>query len=111
MLHLADRELQETAAHLAEGPGVARREKAVAGVASSPTLRFRVACTAAWASGVITPTTGTDSSSWSCGSAADVAALQATRISFTSCASRKPPISAAKRRISASGRGPYGRRA
>ena len=38
--------------------------------------------------GVITPTTGTESSSWSCGSAAEVAALQATRISFTPSPSR-----------------------
>src|SRR5579862_5862943 len=54
--------------------------------------RERVACTAARASGVITPTTGTASSACSCGSAADVAVLHATTISFTSCASRKAPI-------------------
>src|SRR5437588_704706 len=70
----------------------------------SPTRRLRVACTAACASGAITPTTGTRSSSWSCGSAAEVAALQATRTSFTPWVLRKPPISSAKRRISASGR-------
>src|SRR5262245_10590012 len=59
----------------------------------------------------MTPTTGTVRSSWSCGIEAEVAALQATTISFTSWPSRKPPISRAKRLISASGRGPYGRRA
>ena len=42
-------------------------------VASSPIRRLRVAWTAACASGVITPTTGTDSDSWSSGSAAEVA--------------------------------------
>ncbi len=73
--------------------------------------RLRVACTAACASGVITPTTGTESSSWSCGSAADVAVLHATTMSFTSCASRNAPISRAKPRTSSSGRGPYGSRA
>ena len=55
--------------------GPRRRSPAVA---SSPIRRLRVACTAACASGVITPTTGTSSSSCSCGSAAEVAALQAT---------------------------------
>ena len=39
--------------------------------------RLRVACTAAWASGTSTPTIGIASASWSCGKAADVAALQA----------------------------------
>ena len=42
-------------------------------VASSPTRRLRVACTAACASGEITPTAGTASSSCSCGKAAEVA--------------------------------------
>ena len=60
----------------------------VACVARRPIRRLRVACTAACASGVITPTTGTSSSSCSCGSAAEVAALQATSTSFTSCAAR-----------------------
>ena len=73
--------------------------------------RLRVACTAACASGVITPTTGTRSSVWSSGSAADVAELHATTIELHACASRYAPISRAKRRISASGRGPYGSRA
>ncbi len=50
--------------------------------------RFRVVCTAAWASGVITPTIGTSSRSCSSGSAAEVAALQAATTSFTPCASR-----------------------
>ena len=45
--------------------------------------RLRVARTAACASGVITPTTGTVERSCSAGSAAEVAALQATTISFT----------------------------
>ena len=48
------------------------------------------------------------SRSWSSGSAAAVAELHATTTSFTSCASSQPPISSAKRRISSSGRGPYG---
>ena len=52
-------------------------------VASRPTRRFRVAWTAACASGVITPTTGTSSSSCSCGSAAEVAVLHALTTSFT----------------------------
>ena len=42
--------------------------------------RLRVACTAACASGVITPTIGTSSRSWSSGSAAEVAALHAATI-------------------------------
>ena len=50
--------------------------------------RFRVVCTAACASGVITPTIGTSSRSWSSGSAADVAALHAATTSFTPWASR-----------------------
>ena len=50
--------------------------------------RFRVVCTAACASGVITPTIGTSSRSWSSGSAAEVAALHAATTSFTPCASR-----------------------
>ena len=40
------------------------------------------------ASKVITPTTGTEIRSWRSGSAAEVAELQATRISFTPCAAR-----------------------
>ena len=71
--------------------GRARRSgppSTVAAVASRPTRRLRVACTAACASGVITPTTGTASSSCSRGSAAEVAALHATTMSFTSCCSR-----------------------
>jgi hypothetical protein len=83
----------------------------VASVASTPIRRFRVDCTAACASGVITPTTGTLSSDWRSGSAADVAALHATTISLTPCVSSHAPISCAKRLISGSGRGPYGRRA
>src|SRR5262249_33630252 len=61
--------------------------------------------------GAITPTTGTSSDDWRAGSAAEVAALHATTISFTPWRSRYPPISCAKRAISPSGRGPYGRRA
>src|SRR5215218_5349964 len=57
--------------------------------------RLRVVRTAAWASGVITPTTGTPSSSCSCGSAADVAALHAATTSLTPCVSRKCPSSRA----------------
>ena len=49
--------------------------------------RLRVACTAACASGVITPTTGTASCDWRSGNAAEVAALQATTISLTPCPS------------------------
>ncbi len=45
--------------------------------------RFRVARTAAAASGAITPITGTSSADWSAGSAAKVAALQAITIRFT----------------------------
>ena len=88
-----------------------RPDSTVAFVASRPIRRFRVACTAAWASGVITPTTGTESDSWSSGSAAAVAELHATRISFTPCSSRYEPISWAKRATSGRGRGPYGSRA
>ena len=62
--------------------------------------RLRVACTAACASGAITPTTGTRSSVWSSGSAAAVAELHATTTSFTPRASRYAPISRAKRRTS-----------
>ena len=63
----------------------------VACVAMRPTRRLRVVRTAACASGVITPTTGTWSSSWSCGSEAEVAALQAATTSFTPCPSRNRP--------------------
>ena len=55
----------------------------VASVAIRPMRLFRVTWTAAWASGVITPTTGTEIRSWRSGSAAEVAVLQATRISLT----------------------------
>ena len=86
---------------------VAARRRPSPAVASRPIRRLRVACTAACASGVITPTTGTASSSCSCGSAADVAALQATTISFTPCASRKRADLVREARGSpASGRGP-----
>jgi hypothetical protein len=73
--------------------------------------RFRVAWTAACASGASTPSTGTRSSSCSSGNAAAVAELQAATTIFTSCASSQPAISREKRRISSSGRGPYGSRA
>ena len=49
--------------------------------------------------------------SWSCGSAAAVAELQAATISLTPASSRYEAISCAKRRISSRGRGPYGQRA
>ena len=65
-----------------------RPDSTVAFVANRPIRRLRVACTAAWASGVITPTTGTDSDSWSSGSAADVAALHAAKTSLTPWTSR-----------------------
>jgi hypothetical protein len=68
--------------------------------------RLRVACTAACASGVITPTTGTSSSSCNRGRAAEVAVLHAFTTSFTPCDWRKPAISVANRRTSSSGRGP-----
>ena len=71
--------------------------------------RLRVARTAAAASGAITPMTGTASEAWSAGSAAEVAALQATTISFTPCALEVARRSRARSgAISASGRGPYG---
>ena len=70
--------------------------------------RLRVACTAACASGVSTPSTGTLSADCSWGSAADVAVLHATTMSLTSWVSRNAPISRANVRTSASGRGPYG---
>ena len=94
------------------------RTATVAFVASRPIRRLRVACTAACASGVITPTTGTDSDSCSSGSAAAVAELHATRISFTPCPSRyaadlvgeaAPPRAAAAARTGA-GRRRRGRR-
>ena len=88
-----------------------RPDATVPAVARSPIRRLRVACTAACASGAITPTTGTESDSCSSGSAAAVAVLHATRISFTPCVSRYAPISCAKRATSGSSRGPYGRRA
>ena len=46
-----------------------RPAETVASVASRPMRRLRVACTAACASGLITPTTGTVSVSWRSGSA------------------------------------------
>ncbi len=60
----------------------------VPAVASRPTRRFRVACTAACASGVITPRTGTARLAWSSGRAAEVAVLQATTTIFTPSPSR-----------------------
>jgi hypothetical protein len=71
---------------------------------------LRLTCTAARASGVITPISGTANSRWSSGSAADVAALQATTTSLVSSAARWVAISCAKRRIVAAGLGPYGNR-
>ena len=50
--------------------------------------RFRVACTAACASGTITETTGTASCSCRSGSATEVAVLQATTTIFTPWRSR-----------------------
>src|SRR5947199_33915 len=62
--------------------------------------RLRVACTAACASGVSTPITGTASSSCSCGRAAEVAVLQARTI--------RPPTPESKTPI---GRGSIGKEA
>ena len=83
----------------------------VASVASRPIRRFRVAWTAAWASGTSTPTIGTASDSCRAGRAADVAALHAATISLTPLCSRYEAISYAYRRISSCGLGPYGQRA
>ena len=59
-----------------------------------------VACTAAWASGTITDTTGTSSSPCRSGSATDVAVLHATTTIFTPSRSRRrawiPSFSAAR---------------
>ena len=82
----------------------------MASVAITPTRRVRVACTAACASGVITPISGTANSRWRPGSAEAVAALHATTISFTSSAARWAATSWAKRAITSAGFGPYGNR-
>ena len=82
------------------------RRVTVAWVASRPMRRLRVARTAAAASGAITPTTGTESDDWSAGSAAEVAALQATTISFTPWRLEVAGDLVREPAISASGRGP-----
>ncbi len=64
--------------------------------------RARVVCTAACASGVTTPITGSEKVRCSAGSAAAVAVLQATTTSFTPCSSSQAVISEAKARSSAS---------
>ena len=61
--------------------------------ASSPTRRLRVSCTAARASGVSTPITGTSSVRCRSPSAVAVAELQAITISFTPERTSQPPIS------------------
>ena len=75
-------------------------------MAITPTRRLRVTWTAARASGVMTPISGTSNSRCSSGSAADVAALHATTTSFVSSPARWVAISCAKRRIVAAGLGP-----
>ena len=71
---------------LAEIRGFARE---IAGYLAAQDVKLvLVACTAAWASGTITDTTGTDSSSCKSGSAAAVAVLHATTTIFTPCTSR-----------------------
>ena len=60
----------------------------MASVAMMPTRRSRVACTAARAPGMTTPTMGVEKDACSCGKAAAAAELQATTISLTS----KPPV-------------------
>src|SRR6185295_15420675 len=83
----------------------------VASVAITPIRRVRVACTAAWASGVITPISGTSNSRCRSGSAAAVAELHATTSSLTSRAARWLAISCAYRLITSGGLVPYGKRA
>ena len=73
---------------------------------AAPIRRFRVAWTAARASGARTPTTGTASRYCSVGSAAAVAELQAATISLTPSSRRYEAISSAKRRISRCRPGP-----
>ena len=81
-------------------------ERTVASVASSPIRRLRVAWTAAWASGPITPISGVATSRCSQGSTDAVAVLQATTISLTSCTSSQRAIASARRRSSSTALSP-----
>ncbi len=86
-------------------------ERTVASVASRPMRRLRVAWTAAWASGPITPITGVATCCCSHGRTAAVAVLHATTISFTPSASSQRAIASARRRSSSSVFSPYGKKA
>ena len=111
---------QRHEARAGDGDELARRRRARARAPRSGRSRRSPASRAARSGGCASPgrlraprarsrrRPGRRSSVWSSGSAAAVAELQATTTSFTPCASRKAPISRAKRRSSPSGRGPYG---
>ena len=73
--------------------------------------RLRVAWTAAWASGPITPIRGVATSCCSQGSTEAVAVLQATTISLTPCASSQRAMASARRRSSSTVFSPYGKNA
>ncbi len=78
----------------------------MASVAMTPMRRSRVACTAARAPGMTTPTIGVENEACSCGSAAAAAELHATMMSFTPRSIRAWAAAKASRRTSASGFGP-----
>ena len=80
-------------------------------VAITPTLRLRVALTAARAPGSTTPITGTSNVRCAAARPAAVPVLQAMTSSFTRRCDSHVPICRTKSRTSESGRGPYGHRA
>ena len=71
-----------------------------------PMRRSRVACTAARAPGMTTPTMGVENEACSCGKAAAAAELQATTISLTPRRVSASAAAKASRRTSDSGLGP-----
>ena len=73
--------------------------------------RLRVAWTAAWASGPITPITGMATCRCSHGSTAAVAVLHATTISFTPWSASQRAMARERRRSSSSDFSPYGKNA
>ena len=79
-------------------------------VASTPTLREWVACTAARAPGSITPMTGTDSVRCRACRPAAVAVLHAMTMSLTLWDSNQAPTCSTNLRTSPWSRGPYGQR-
>ena len=75
----------------------------------TPITPLRVARNAARTPGPITPTTGTSAAAAMSPIAETSIELQATTRSFTPRVTRCSAIPIAKRRISSSGRGPYGK--